>query len=226
MIELDDKYVEYSVSTITTTLLDRAKAGEEEAWVCVVYLYGPLVYKWCRKRGLPGESARDIAQDVFEVIARRLHEFRRTEARDTFRGWLRTISNHKINDYWRDHYARPDPVSPTDPAGPLAEIQFREEVDDESQAQDWLDIFERVLQYGKERVNPRHWDIFWRVVVEEENREDVATAFDTKRTNVDVIVSRVLAKLKETFGDAFEGRESRFPRPRNDSDGINNERGQ
>lgn len=205
MIELDDKYVEYSVSTITTTLLDRAKAGEEDAWVCVVYLYGPLVYKWCRKRGLSGESARDIAQDVFEVVARKLHEFRRTEACDTFRGWLRSISSHKITDCWRDHYARPDPVSVADPHGALEQVSFKEDVDDESHLQDWFDIFERVLQYGKDRVNPRHWEIFWRVIVNEENREDVAASFEMRRTNVDVVVSRVLAKLRETFGNTFDG---------------------
>jgi RNA polymerase sigma-70 factor (ECF subfamily) len=224
MIELDDKYVEYSVSTITTKLLDRARSGEEEAWSCVVYIYGPLVYKWCRKRGLPRESSRDIAQDVFEVVARKLGEFHRTNVSDTFRGWLRGISDHKIADYWRKQYTSPDPVSVDDPQQALSQIQFREVVDDESPVQDCLDIFERVLQYGKERINPTHWEVFWRVIVDEEDRQDVATLLEMKRTNVDVIVSRVLARLKETFGDAFEDRDSSCPKPRKDPDGTNNKR--
>jgi RNA polymerase sigma-70 factor (ECF subfamily) len=126
MIDLDDKYVEYSVGTITTTLLDRARSGDEEAWSCVVFLYGPLVYKWCRKRGLSRESARDVSQEVFEVVARKLLEFRRTSVSDTFRGWLRSISDHKIADYWREHYKCPDPVSASDPNESLALVPSRE----------------------------------------------------------------------------------------------------
>jgi len=223
MIEFDDKYVEYSVGTITTTLLDRAKTGEQDAWASVVYLYGPLVYKWCRKRGLPPEAARDTAQIVFEVVARKLRDFRRTEASDTFRGWLQSISANKIADYWREHYERPDQVSPCDPEWSLSQIQFKEIVDDESHVHEWLDIFERVLQYGRDRVNPKHWEIFWHVIVDEADRQEVAVMFDMKRGNVDVIVSRVLAKLREKFGDVFEDRTPHCAKPCHDSDGVLNE---
>lgn len=223
MIERDDKYVEYSVSTITSTLLDRARTGEEEAWSCVVYLYGPLVYKWCRGRGLPREAARDIAQDVFEVVASKVKEFCRTDSSGTFRGWLRGISDHKIADYWREQYRCPDPVAIVDPHEVLQQIAFKETVDDDTHAQDSIDIFERVLQYGKDRINPAHWEIFWQVIVEEKNRHDVAAAFEMKRTNVDLIVSRVLAKLKETFGYTLEVPEHRFSKPSVDSEDAKNE---
>lgn len=223
MIEFDDKYVEYSVSTITSTLLGRAKTGEDEAWFCVVYLYGPLVYKWCRKRGLPQDAARDASQDVFEVVARKLQEFRRADPQDTFRGWLRTITNHKITDYWRARYTQPAPVS-IDDRQLLEQARVGMDADEDSPAQDSLDIFERVLQYGKERVNPIHWEIFWRVIVDEENRQDVATSYDMKRANIDLIVSRVLAQLRETFGDTFEDRDGPFPKSRKDSDGSDSER--
>ncbi|MDB5342460.1 MAG: nccH [Schlesneria sp.] len=219
MLELDDRYVEYSVSTITTTLLERAKTGEEDAWSCVVYLYGPLVYKWCRKRGLSREATRDVAQNVFEVVARKLKDFRREDASNTFRGWLRAISDNKISDYWRDQYKCPDRVSVEDPHRSLEQVQFREEIDNGSDVQDSLDIFERVLQYGKARVNPKHWEVFWRVIVDEEDRHEIAASLEIKRANVDVIVSRVLAKLKETFGDVFEDRGSPFHEPRQESDG-------
>lgn len=226
MIELDDKYVEYSVSTITSTLLDRAKTGEQDAWYCVVYLYGPLVYKWCRIRGLPAEAACDIAQEVFEVVANKLKEFCRTDSAGTFRGWLRGISEHKIADYWRDQFKRPDPVAVADPHKTLEQIHFKETVDDDSQVQDSLDVFERILEYGKARINPTHWQIFWRVIVDEENRQGVAEAFTMKRANVDLIVSRVLAKLKETFGYTLEAQERPISKSSHEIDCANNDRAQ
>jgi hypothetical protein len=46
-----------------------------------------------------------------------------------------------------------------------------------------------------------------------------------KRANVDLIVSRVLAKLKERFGDTFEDRDRPFPKSRKDLDGAADDRG-
>jgi len=209
VIDLDDQFIRYSVSTITTSLLQGARDGRQEAWDRLVFLYGPLVYKWCRKRGLSRDDARDISQDVFEIVARKLPEFQRDRVGDTFRGWLRSIANFKILDQWRKTYSRLDSVSISHLQETVEQIPLEGISDDEESAvDDRLDIFERVLDYGRDTVNADHWEVFWRVVVDEENRHDVATRFDMKRANVDLIVSRVLAKLREAFGDVFESRET------------------
>ena len=54
--------LEATVSSITTDLLSRAQANDKPAWDHLVDLYGPLVYQWCRQRGLEAQDASDVAQ--------------------------------------------------------------------------------------------------------------------------------------------------------------------
>ena len=85
----------------STSLLDRVKAGEAEAWERLADLYGPLVYGWCRQSGLQAEDAADVGQEVFGAVLARVERFRRDRPGDSFRGWLWTITRNKIRDHFR-----------------------------------------------------------------------------------------------------------------------------
>ena len=43
----------------------------------------------------------DIVQEVFLAVATHVSGFRKQSSRDTFRGWLRTITRNKIHDHFR-----------------------------------------------------------------------------------------------------------------------------
>ena len=57
----------------SSTLLDRIKAHEPEAWRRLLHRYGPLVYRWCRQAGLrESDSAGAMpAAVVTESFAKR-----------------------------------------------------------------------------------------------------------------------------------------------------------
>jgi RNA polymerase sigma-70 factor (ECF subfamily) len=78
------------------SLLAGLRARDAEAWQRLVYLYGPLVERWCRRRGLQPRNCEDVVQQVFLTVAAKVSEFRREQKGDTFRGWLWTITRHKI----------------------------------------------------------------------------------------------------------------------------------
>ena len=60
-----------SEGSISTSMLERVKVHEPEAWERLVALYGPVVY-WCaRESGIEAEDAADIVQEVFAAVARR-----------------------------------------------------------------------------------------------------------------------------------------------------------
>ena len=91
------------------------------AWDRLSLLYAPLVFHWCRRRGLREADAADIVQDVFQAVATHLQPFRKQEPADTFRGWLRTITENKIHDHFRRRRTRPTrweapSATPTRPA--------------------------------------------------------------------------------------------------------------
>ena len=76
--------------------------AEGSAWVAVrqdqqlVDLYGPLVYFWCRRIGLPAEDASDMLQEVFLSVIRNLDSF---HGGSRFQTWLFRIATNKARDY-------------------------------------------------------------------------------------------------------------------------------
>ena len=84
------------------------------AWDRLSLLYAPLVFHWCRRRGLREADAADIVQDVFQAVATHLQPFRKQEPADTFRGWLRTITENKIHDHFRRTAHETDAVGGTE----------------------------------------------------------------------------------------------------------------
>src|SRR2546429_6346288 len=51
------------------------------SWRRLADLYGPLVYGWCRGRGLQPADAEDVLQEVFLTVASRIGDFRRERER-------------------------------------------------------------------------------------------------------------------------------------------------
>lgn len=94
-------------STISSGLLADVCRRDSGAWQRFVGLYGPLVYRWCRESGLQRHAAEDVVQDVFCSILSGITKFRRRTKDDTFRGWLRTVTNNKIHDAARKRSRQP-----------------------------------------------------------------------------------------------------------------------
>jgi len=107
--------------TTSLSLVEEVRARDPEAWRRLAYLYGPLVYSWCRHQGLPGQDAEDVVQEVFLTVFARVSDFRREREGDTFRGWLWTIARHKIGDWIRRHGRQPQAAGGTDAQEQLLE---------------------------------------------------------------------------------------------------------
>jgi RNA polymerase sigma-70 factor (ECF subfamily) len=82
-------------------LLERAKARDPDAWDRLVNLYSPLVYKWGRAKGLGKYDAAEVGLDVFAKVLKNLGGFHHDQPGDSFRGWLKTITHHAIQDHLR-----------------------------------------------------------------------------------------------------------------------------
>src|SRR5262245_1667760 len=80
-------------------LLEQAIAGDREAWERIVYLYSPLVDRWCRREHLNGSETEEIGQVVFLTLYRKLATFRKQKPGDGFRKWLKTLTRRKVMDY-------------------------------------------------------------------------------------------------------------------------------
>src|SRR5262249_47018492 len=88
-------------SATSRSLLARVQADEPAAWERLVRLYAPLVLHWCRGTGLQDQDVADVFQEVFQAVSRHVGRFRKERQQDTFRGWLRRITQNKLHDHFR-----------------------------------------------------------------------------------------------------------------------------
>ena len=94
-----------SSESISSSLLGRVKIQDPQAWERLAELYGPVVYRWCRKSGLKAEDAVDVVQEVFRAVMTHVAEFRRECPADSFGAWLRTITRNKVRDLFRNQHS-------------------------------------------------------------------------------------------------------------------------
>src|SRR4051794_30393048 len=85
-----------SRESTSLTLLEKLRQNQEDAWVRLGRLYGPLIHSWCARWGFSPPDIEDICQEVYQVVVKRIGEFHRDGPGDTFRGWLRGITRNRL----------------------------------------------------------------------------------------------------------------------------------
>jgi RNA polymerase sigma-70 factor (ECF subfamily) len=179
--------------------VDGVKRRAPEAWRQLARLYGPLVYRWCRQAGLPVPDAEDVLQEVFLTVASRIGEFQSDRQEGSFRGWLRTITRHKVGDWIRRRARSPRAVG-----GPEAQQVLAEATAPEADADlpETGVLYHRALALIREEFQEATWQAFWRVVVEGQTPADAAADLGMTRNAVYIARSRVLHRLREALGDS------------------------
>jgi RNA polymerase sigma-70 factor (ECF subfamily) len=181
------------------TLLERIRDRDEEAWRRLVRLYGPLVDRWCAFWGVRGDDAEDVRQDVFQAVAGGLDGFRKDRAGDTFRGWLRVITRHKVLDHFRRRQNAPEAQGGTDAHRGLQQLAAQDLPDD---TEDVLgDLYMRALDLVRGEFEAQSWTAFWRVAIDGHATADVAAALGMTSAAVRKAKSRVLLRLRQEIGD-------------------------
>jgi RNA polymerase sigma-70 factor (ECF subfamily) len=189
----------------STGLVDGVKVRDPEAWRRLAHLYGPLVYQWCRARGLQPSDAEDVTQDVFLTVAVRVGAFRRERPGDTFRGWLWAITRNKLGHWIRRQRARDQAAGGTDAQRLLLAAALPDEggeSDDAGGAGAAAGLYRRALELIRAEFEDRSWEAFRRLVLEGQCPADVAADLGMTRGAVYVTKSRILRRLREVLGDA------------------------
>ena len=94
--------------------LDSLKQHDATAWRRLTESYGPLLYAWCHRFGLPAQDVADVLQDVFRTLAARLDQFEH-RGPGSFRAWLRAVT--RIERLARELDGRPNQPLPPLPPG-------------------------------------------------------------------------------------------------------------
>jgi RNA polymerase sigma-70 factor (ECF subfamily) len=190
----------------SVTLLERVRSRDQDAWQRLLHVYTPLVVYWCRHGGVRDQDAEDVCQGVFQAVAGGLEGFRREHAGQTFRGWLRGITRHKVLDYFRCRQQQPQAEGGTDAQRRLAGVAHPEaplpETDDPEE--EVTGLYHRALELVRGEFEARTWQAFWHVAVEGQAPAEIASDLGMTAAAVRKAKSRVLLRLREEVGDLIQ----------------------
>jgi RNA polymerase sigma-70 factor (ECF subfamily) len=181
--------------------MEQVKAHDQEAWSRLVYLYTPLVAHWCRRWGVGDADVDDVIQEVFHAVAVSLKNFRRESEGDTFRGWLKGITRHKVLSTFRrpaikgqggtEFYERSLAVAENDP-----------DADGDDDVAEVGGVFRRAFDLVRSEFEARTWDLFWQSAIEGEAPAEIAAKLGISAGAVRQAKSRVLRRLKVVLGES------------------------
>ncbi len=189
-------------SSTSPTLLARIQAADAHAWPRLVELYGPLVYQWARKAGQQPADAADTVQEVFQQVHRNIGKFQPRNGNGSFRGWLWTITRHKVTDQARRRQQQPQASGGSSAHARLAALP--ELVAQEHTVEGRSEIGgirRRALEAIQDEFEPQVWQCFWRVIVAGESPIHIAEDLGVSKWAVYKAKARVLQRLRAELGD-------------------------
>jgi RNA polymerase sigma-70 factor (ECF subfamily) len=196
-----------TASRTPTSLLERAQTNEGDAWQLLVHTYSRRVYRWCRRAGLQPADAANVVQEVLRAVARKLPDFRRDQAGDTFRGWLWRITQNKLHDFFRVQRRQADRAAGgTDAHRRILQVQAPDgtAAANTASAASSAAAYQPLSAWGQQLVaqvraefSDRDWRFFWRVVVDGQSAVEVGEEFGVTANAVRLVKMRVLRRLRE-----------------------------
>lgn len=193
----------HSDRSTSRTLLRQVVVQDRDAWRRLVDNYSPLVYTWFRRAGVGPEDAEDLLQEVFAAVSKSVALFRHDDPGSTFRGWLRTIAQNKIRDFYRKQPGRPQAIGGTDACRRFLEVPA-EEPHLSSAAPVFSVMFDRTLQQIRVEFRPSTWQAFWAAVIEQRSMAEVADQLGLSPAAVRQAKFKVLRRLRQELGHAAE----------------------
>lgn len=177
-----------------SSLLDRLRQpGDEAAWRRFDALYGEVIVRYARRRGLDLADAEDIRQVVALNLMSAMRTFRLQRERGRFRSYLgRVVGNaifrHRNRRSFHCEVLEPDltAIAPPVPGDALDAVW----------EQEWRDHhLRRALATLRSTFDPRSMDIFERLL-RGQSTADVVSATQSSPATVHKVRQRVRGRLQ------------------------------
>jgi RNA polymerase sigma factor (sigma-70 family) len=199
------------------SLLGRLKdLGDQASWNQFYELYSGLIFSVARRAGLNEVEAGEVVQDTLISVAKKMPGFTYDPAKDSFKGWLLTVTRWRIRDQLakRPGKENHDPRLSShlqeeaqtrtatiervaDPAGPDLVAIWEQEW--ESQ------LLQTALARIKRQVHPQHYQIYHLYVVLEKPVREVARSLGVNIAQIYLAKHRVGNLLKKEIRNLRQG---------------------
>jgi RNA polymerase sigma-70 factor (ECF subfamily) len=179
-----------------TTLLRLLQApGDARAWAAFVDRYGPRIFGWCRKWNLQQADAENVTQEVLIKLYEKIHLYK--PERGSFRGWLKTVTQHAWSDYLKSQARAGVAEGGTDDLKRFHSVEAREDLVRHLEEEFDREVFEAAKARVQLRVAPNTWEAFVLLAVEGKSGAEAAAQLDMTISGVFVARRRVQTMLQE-----------------------------
>lgn len=190
---------EPSSQSTSTNLLKHIVAGDREAWVRFVSIYGAFIYARCRRAGVLPHDSADLVQEVLKRVLKSISTLRRDQPGQGLRLWLRTISTNVINDHFRKLRKEREAFGLAAFQGILDEFPSPWDENSNSWAAtpDVVLVLRQAMECVKIDYEVKTWQAFWRTVVDEQPTAEVAMELGLAQGTVRQARYKILKRLRE-----------------------------
>jgi RNA polymerase sigma-70 factor (ECF subfamily) len=183
-------------ATTPSSLIVGIREGSPIAWQRFNAIFGPLIYGWCRRKGLQANDAADVVQDVLRSVLRAIDTFRRDQPGNSFQGWVWTITHSRLADHFRKRANQPKIALSKDVPEPESSSS------NDGPTVDWRsELVRRIVQQLSVEFQPSSWQAFWRMVVVGEPADQIALDLQISAAAVRQAKYRVLQRLRSELSD-------------------------
>jgi RNA polymerase sigma-70 factor (ECF subfamily) len=181
--------------TTSRTLLDRLRdRHDSQAWQLWLTVYEPWLRHCLERHRLQPADIDDLLQTVLVVVSRKLPAFVHSGQPGAFRTWLRRVLVQEVRSYLRGRQRQAtetatDWLDQLEDAGSELSRQWDREHDEQ--------VVRRLLAAIQPDFEPRTWEAFRLLVLEDRPGAEVARITGMKLNALYVARSRVLKRLRE-----------------------------
>jgi RNA polymerase sigma-70 factor (ECF subfamily) len=178
-----------------------AQANNASAWEALVRTYSRRIYRWCRLDGLQAADAANVAQEVLQSVALRIGDFRRDRAGDSFRAWIRRITQNKIHDHFRRERRQVARAA----GGTDAHQRLANHADAGTELLNVVaantgqeqQLYSEVCSQIRSEFSERDWRLFWRVVADGQPAAEAGAEYGVTANTVRLVKMRVLRRFRQ-----------------------------
>ena len=196
-------------STHPSFLIRLRDPADERAWAEFLEIYGPLVRRIGRRRGLQEADADDLAQEVFRAVAKAIERYDPDPAKGSFRAWLSRIARNLIINLTAARRRHPRGAGDTDV---LRMLEDQPDPSGEDSAVFDAEHRRRLVMWAAGRIrgamSEAAWQAFWQAGVEGRPPGEVAEALGMSLGTVYQYKSRAVVGIRrelERHGWGSEG---------------------
>src|SRR5262245_37050405 len=185
-----------SPSTRYSLLLRLQDPQNHAAWAEFVEIYEPLVYGLARRKGFQDADARNVCQEVFQVVAKAAREWTARPNFGSFRAWLFGVARNLIASAFRQQRRHPRGTGNSDVQRMLDNQP--DEADEDARVLETeyrRRLFRVAARSVESECSPATWQAFWQTAVQSREIAEVASELGMSPGSVYVARSRIVARL-------------------------------